>query len=274
MRPILWIIILTGWTAECQAAEAPTKPDRSPEAISKWISRLDDEKFVVREEATRELVKIGTPALRSLQKVLFDRPNPEVRMRSQYILDRCSGGETIAGLKIALTSDKQQLAPGGKLTLTITLSNQTKRPITLYVGYGSEGANFTSGAALRLLAADPNKQDRVKVVLPRWRTAALVAATERPMLITLPAGENKKYRLKVTLSSKSDKADSANWMLGEGALMSLAAPHSEIVRLKIAHTVTAQMNRAALGRKKQSGQPALWSGAVHSNEVKIRVSEK
>lgn len=275
MRRVLWIIVLAGWTASCHAAESPATPDRSPEAIARWISRLDAESFAAREEATAALVKIGSPVLPALQKVLLSRPNPEVRMRSQYVLDRCSGGEPIAGLKIALSSDKQRLAPGGKLMLTATLTNLTREPITLYVGYGREGANFTSGAALRLLAADPKKQGHVKVVLPRWRTAALVGATERPVLVTLRAGGTKKYRLSVTLTSVADKPEVARWMLGKQALMSLDAPHSDVVRLKIAHTVTAQMNRAALGpRGKKDGGLSLWSGAAHSNEVTIKVIGK
>ena len=276
MRNILLLITLAGLTSlAANAQSVPTTkppPDRSSAAVALGSSRLDDERVTVREEATGELAKIGKPALAALRDALLGRPNPELRMRAQYILDRCAGGEAIAGLKIALSADKQQLAPGGKLTLRVTLTNQTRKTITLYVGYGQEGANFTSGAALRLLVADPKKEGRVKVVLPRWRSAALIAATERPVLVTLRAGGTKKFRLPVTLVPAKDKPGEARWLLGERALMSLDAPHSDVVRLKIAHTVTAQMNRAALGPrgKKESGL-SLWSGAMHSNEVKIKV---
>jgi WD40 repeat protein len=63
-------------------------PIPTPEQLNRLIADLDDKQFTTREEAARELEKLGRLARPKLQQVLAGRPSPEVRQRVEAILQR------------------------------------------------------------------------------------------------------------------------------------------------------------------------------------------
>ena len=69
-----------------QLAERP--PTADDKHILKLITDLDDNRFRVREAATRELEKIGEPAVAFLRVAVVRGSSLEVRRRAEQILDR------------------------------------------------------------------------------------------------------------------------------------------------------------------------------------------
>jgi hypothetical protein len=63
---------------------------RKDDEIEKLIRNLDDEVFVKREEASRELKRIGSPAKAALEKALATEPEAEKRRRIEAILREMS----------------------------------------------------------------------------------------------------------------------------------------------------------------------------------------
>ncbi len=57
-----------------------------PDEVKKLIDQLGDEKFEVRENATKELTRLGPTAVPGLRLAL-EHKDPEIRMRSRRILD-------------------------------------------------------------------------------------------------------------------------------------------------------------------------------------------
>jgi hypothetical protein len=69
------------------SARADKQPDEQTVArIQSLIKQLGDDSFVVREAATRELIKIGRPAVPALRAALKDR-DIEISQRARKILD-------------------------------------------------------------------------------------------------------------------------------------------------------------------------------------------
>jgi hypothetical protein len=65
--------------------------------VEKLLAGLDDDDFVVRQKATRELEKLGEEAEASLRKVLQGNPSAEVRVRVKRLLEKMQGGLPSAG---------------------------------------------------------------------------------------------------------------------------------------------------------------------------------
>jgi WD40 repeat protein len=62
-----------------------------PQKISQLIKDLDSEGFAARDEATRELEKLGELAIPPLEKVLASQPSLETRRRAEQLLEKVSG---------------------------------------------------------------------------------------------------------------------------------------------------------------------------------------
>jgi hypothetical protein len=72
-------------------APLPVKPGKAvakpatPEQLAKWAKDLDSDEFLVREDATQQLVRAGLPAVEVCQKVL-KQPTPESGSRALHVL--------------------------------------------------------------------------------------------------------------------------------------------------------------------------------------------
>jgi hypothetical protein len=69
-------------------AHVPPIPEPDGKRVQELIKRLDAEDFAVREEASRELAKLGEGAEPALRRALADKPSEEVRRRVTAVLDR------------------------------------------------------------------------------------------------------------------------------------------------------------------------------------------
>ena len=65
-----------------------TAPD--PDHISRLVAALDSRRFSEREQAIRELEKLGLAAEPALRRALQAKPMPEVRRRAEQLLDKLS----------------------------------------------------------------------------------------------------------------------------------------------------------------------------------------
>ena len=79
---LLFAVHTSGPTAETKK-DAP-----SDEKINQFIKQLGDDSFDKREQATKELIDIGTPAIPHLRKALKDTTDLETRTRINNILDK------------------------------------------------------------------------------------------------------------------------------------------------------------------------------------------
>ena len=80
---------LIGAPAKCLARLQKELRLQAPDEkmLAKWIAKLDDDEFAVRETASAELQKMGDLAWPALRKVLENSPSPEVRQRAKRLLD-------------------------------------------------------------------------------------------------------------------------------------------------------------------------------------------
>jgi WD40 repeat protein len=58
------------------------------EQIAKLVAQLDDDAFATREKAREELERLGRAARAALRKALEGKPSPELRRRTQELLDK------------------------------------------------------------------------------------------------------------------------------------------------------------------------------------------
>ncbi len=63
-------------------------PTPEPRRLTKLLAELDDDRFKVREGATRELEKLAETAEPALKKALAGDPSPEARRRIERLLDK------------------------------------------------------------------------------------------------------------------------------------------------------------------------------------------
>lgn len=61
--------------------------DVDTKKIARWIAELDSDQFAVRDQATRELEKVGESAQPALRKALEGHPKPEARKRLERLTE-------------------------------------------------------------------------------------------------------------------------------------------------------------------------------------------
>jgi hypothetical protein len=62
-----------------------------PQKLEQWIKDLDSDKFTTRDQASRELEKLGELAVSPLEKLLAGQPTLETRKRAEQLLEKLSG---------------------------------------------------------------------------------------------------------------------------------------------------------------------------------------
>jgi RNA polymerase sigma factor (sigma-70 family) len=82
----LWDVA-TGKERRGRAEAAPADPER----LARLLADLDSTSFAAREEATRELERLGEAAETALRESLKGRPSAEVRKRAEVLLARLAG---------------------------------------------------------------------------------------------------------------------------------------------------------------------------------------
>jgi WD40 repeat protein len=65
-----------------------------PKRVAKLLADLEDERFEVREQASRELEALGGPAEPALRQALAGRPSAEARRRLTALLEKLAGAPT------------------------------------------------------------------------------------------------------------------------------------------------------------------------------------
>jgi RNA polymerase sigma factor (sigma-70 family) len=132
------------WRAACTLAAASKQtlvwmqkhlgnaPLADPKRITQFLTDLDSGTYAVRQQATRELEKLGELAEPALRKLLEGKPGPEVRRRAEQLLAKLDGlvqaPEVLRGLRaievleqIGTAEAQRQLerlareAPGGRM---------------------------------------------------------------------------------------------------------------------------------------------------------------
>ncbi|HWG47170.1 MAG TPA: hypothetical protein VN688_30680 [Gemmataceae bacterium] len=86
MRRIYWIVFLISLVSATSPKLLATEPEKSADRIARLIAQLDDDRFKVREAATKELKQIGAPAEAAVRLCLTESSSPEVRLRARDIL--------------------------------------------------------------------------------------------------------------------------------------------------------------------------------------------
>jgi RNA polymerase sigma factor (sigma-70 family) len=66
----------------------PPAPRPDDQAVARWIADLDSDSFMVRQNASKELAKLGDTLTPALHKALADKPPLEMRRRLQQLLDQ------------------------------------------------------------------------------------------------------------------------------------------------------------------------------------------
>jgi hypothetical protein len=92
-------------TASAEKATAAAKPVASPEA-EKWIDSLASRDFRTREQATRAIIAIGTPALPALRKARSAQ-DAEVRQRVDELVTMLERAAALAPKRVTLKMDKK-----------------------------------------------------------------------------------------------------------------------------------------------------------------------
>jgi RNA polymerase sigma factor (sigma-70 family) len=95
------------------AAEPPTEA----KVIARWIAELDNDRFEVREAASRELARLGRSVEAELRRARATAPSPEARLRLDELLgklgDRADewlrGQRAVALLELAATAEAREL---------------------------------------------------------------------------------------------------------------------------------------------------------------------
>ena len=108
LRHYCWCVVLlaSAFNGNCAFADdkpatTEPKPAASPDEINTWISQLNDDRYQVREEATRHLQDSGAAGLAHLQATA-DADSPEPADRSVWIMRRLSASKDAALKRQAL----------------------------------------------------------------------------------------------------------------------------------------------------------------------------
>jgi hypothetical protein len=104
--------------------------------VAEALRNLDSSRFSVRDQATKELEKLGEAAELPLRQVLTEKPPLEVRQRVELLLDRLGGAHQLRQLR--------------SLEVLEQLGNSESRRLLLTLAGGSPQAGLTRNAQAAL----------------------------------------------------------------------------------------------------------------------------
>lgn len=137
---------------EKPAPPAATRPAPAPAEVGEWISQLNDDRYLVRERATRQLLDAGLAALDQLQ-IAADADRPEPADRSVWILRRLTNAKD-PGLKrqalehLANLKKRPQVAAAARQTLNELQHEEAKEAIEQLGGRYIEGEFIIQAGAV------------------------------------------------------------------------------------------------------------------------------
>jgi hypothetical protein len=118
----------------------PIRPTADVKTVAALIARLDDDRFAEREMATAELEKLGLEALPQLRRTLEGPKSPEVRLRTEQLLEKLN--------RIRLTADHKRLQ--AVLSVYELMASDEARKVLNEVAGGKAGAWLAAEAEAAL----------------------------------------------------------------------------------------------------------------------------
>jgi hypothetical protein len=99
-----------------------------PERIAALIRQLDAYRFAQREQAAKELVHIGAPAVPLLKKAVEEGPTTEIKQRAESIIREIhrrsvTAGPVTDGLRAALRLEGYRFPAGTDIALELEVTN-------------------------------------------------------------------------------------------------------------------------------------------------------
>ncbi|QDU29924.1 hypothetical protein ETAA8_50410 [Anatilimnocola aggregata] len=134
---VLWAALNTS-VAFAQRPLSPepiAKQRATPENLAQWAKDLDHDSFVIREEATHQLIRAGKAAVDVCRKILKD-PTPETGSRALHVLHQLALSNDLDVLETA-RNGLEEVSQGKTTPLkaradeVLTLLNSQKQAITL-----------------------------------------------------------------------------------------------------------------------------------------------
>jgi hypothetical protein len=137
---------------EKPASPTATRPAPAAAEIGEWIAQLNDDRYLVRERATRQLLDAGPAALDQLQ-VAADADRPEPADRSVWILRRLTNAKE-PGMKrqalehLAKLKKRPQVAAAARQTLNELQHEEAREAIEQLGGRYVEGDFMLQAGAI------------------------------------------------------------------------------------------------------------------------------
>jgi len=107
-----------------------------PERAAALIEQLDAHRFAQREQAAKELVRMGLPAVPLLKKATQSAPSAEVSERIEHLIRDIryrafSGGPVNHGLRATLRPEADVFDPGEKVVLSLEIANASTQTVSV-----------------------------------------------------------------------------------------------------------------------------------------------
>ena len=256
MRRIL-LVCMAWWCGLAFGAEQSESAQGANTAV--LVQQLDSEDFDTREAASKKLLQAGKTVLPALKSGLASgKHGPEFERRVQRLLALLDDlGVEVNGLRIGLAGDKQVLALGESITLTITVSNTSDKEQTLFLGMNYNP--FEKGTHLRLSSGDlSGGVDPRSCREPECIAEILWKPTRVAMNATIPSKTSVKFTSSMTLEKLSDAL-----CLKIGKSGHLAFTRMEAGRYALGVCYTHAGEPAA--------EPRFWTGSAVSNLVSLEI---
>lgn len=222
----------------------------TPKSLAEWIKQLDADDYYQREAAQAALIRAGEAAVKPLQKALEASPGLEFTVRAKRILELIFS-ETVAGLRVMLTADRQQLVGGGKIRLTAGLANTSDQEMAVFLRLAPGGNVISAQDKPEFIVLKPGQKcDRTIEVV-----------------VVLGAAPHRRY---------DPEAPGTVREVDFSPFATVALPHPGRLHLQVSHTISGKMLdiwRSRSGnRVKRMNRKQLWEGTIRSNKVEVVVS--
>ena len=183
------------------------------------------------------------------------------------------GGPVVNGLQMFLKADKDRIAPGETLTLTVTMRNLTDQDVKLNIAWWGE-KYFETGFGLGRIpiGQDSRLMHMARMLADDWGSSALISVL-LPEAETIPRRSSKSWPIPLRLTTAPR---GRFFMIGAGANKRyLQAPPGRC-RLSWMYVFSDSENAyARMGHERKPKPTAefvpFWEGKIYANEVAIDI---